>query len=210
MRSRARAGARTEIMPDGRRSRAHRRRNPGEMRERYRVPMELERFNAADAVTATELVGVWAAVPAWVDGVVAGRPYASVDELCARAESLAAEWTTADLDAALAHHPRIGERPQGSGAEAAASRTEQAAMATASDDVAARLAAGNAAYEERFGRVFLIRAAGRTPIEMLSELERRLQNDADAETAEATTQLAEIAVLRVRSAVVDTHAKEMS
>jgi 2-oxo-4-hydroxy-4-carboxy-5-ureidoimidazoline decarboxylase len=178
------------------------------MHARYRVPVELDEFNTADAATAAELVGVWAAIPRWVDALVAGRPYPTVDDLAARAEVLAAEWTTVDLDAALAHHPRIGEKPRGSGAEAAASRREQASMSSATDEVAARLAAGNAAYEERFGRVFLIRAAGRTPAQMLAELDRRLDNDPAAEAAEAAAQLAEIAVLRLRSAIADNAAPD--
>ncbi|MET0813427.1 MAG: 2-oxo-4-hydroxy-4-carboxy-5-ureidoimidazoline decarboxylase, partial [Microbacterium sp.] len=55
----------------------------------------------------------------------------------------------------------------------------------------------------RFGRVFLIRAAGRSPEEMLAELDRRLSNDDGTEAAEATGQLAEIALLRLRGAVTD-------
>src|SRR5699024_4810592 len=61
------------------------------------------------------------------------------------------------------------------------------------DDVQARLAAGNAAYEERFDRVFLIRAAGRSPEEVLSELERRMDNSDADETAEVGEQLIQIA-----------------
>jgi 2-oxo-4-hydroxy-4-carboxy-5-ureidoimidazoline decarboxylase len=63
------------------------------------------------------------------------------------------------------------------------------------------LVGGNHAYEERFGHVFLIRAAGRTPAEMLAELRRRLANDAEVERAEATEQLAQITGLRVRGLV---------
>ncbi|KAA9106388.1 2-oxo-4-hydroxy-4-carboxy-5-ureidoimidazoline decarboxylase [Microbacterium rhizomatis] len=170
--------------------------------------MELDDFNAADAATAAALVGVWAAIPAWVDAVVGGRPYASIDALADRAAELAATWTRADLDAALAHHPRIGEKPGGSGAAAEASRSEQSSMAHATDDVAARLAAGNRGYEARFGRVFLIRAAGRSPEEMLGELERRLDNTDEAEATEATRQLAEIALLRLRSAITPSAASD--
>lgn len=74
-------------------------------------------------------------------------------------------------------------------------------MATAEDDIAAAIAEGNRAYEARFGRVFLIRAAGRTPGEMLRELKRRLDNDDETEAREATAQLAEIALLRLRTAI---------
>jgi 2-oxo-4-hydroxy-4-carboxy-5-ureidoimidazoline decarboxylase len=165
--------------------------------------MNIDDFNALDAEQARAEVTVWAAIPAWVEAVVGGRPYRDVDDLAAAAASAARDWTRADLDAALAHHPRIGARVTGEDAEAAASRREQASMTDAAADVAARIADGNAAYEARFGRVFLIRAAGRSPEEMLSELERRLANDDGTEAREAAGQLAEIALLRLRAAVTE-------
>ena len=76
-------------------------------------------------------------------------------------------------------------------------------MTDADADVADAIAAGNAAYEERFGRVFLIRAAGRSPAEILAELNRRLENDDDAEASESLDQLAQIALLRLRSTITD-------
>ena len=65
----------------------------------------------------------------------------------------------------------------------------------------AAIVAGNREYEERFGHVYLIRAAGRSPDEMLAELRRRLGNDEDAERAEVVEQLAQITELRVRGLV---------
>lgn len=161
--------------------------------------VRLDDFNAADPGGASARVRVWADVPSWVEAVVAGRPYPDVAAVRERAAALAARWDGADLDAALAHHPRIGERPSGSGAAAAASRGEQASMASAGDDDAAAIAAGNAAYEARFGRVFLVRAAGRSPAQLRAELERRLGNDPAAEVGEAVGQLAEIALLRLEA-----------
>ncbi len=163
--------------------------------------MRVDEFDALPAPEAAQVVAVWAAVPGWVDAVVAGRPYGSRDALLAYAGELAEVWSRADLDAAIAHHPRIGARVGGAGAEAAASRAEQASMTTAADDVTTAIAAGNVAYEARFGRVFLIRAAGRSPEEMLSQLHRRLGNDDDTEAREATAQLAEIALLRARTTI---------
>ncbi|RLK52284.1 2-oxo-4-hydroxy-4-carboxy-5-ureidoimidazoline decarboxylase [Microbacterium telephonicum] len=161
--------------------------------------MHLEQFNAAPESDARATATVWAAIPAWADAVATGRPYASVDEAVGVAGAAADGWTRLDLDTALAHHPRIGQKPLGDTAEAAASRREQASMTTASDDLTAAMAAANAAYEERFGRVFLIRAAGRTPDEMLAEARRRLGNDDDTEAAEALEQLRQIALLRLRT-----------
>ncbi|GAA1920612.1 2-oxo-4-hydroxy-4-carboxy-5-ureidoimidazoline decarboxylase [Microbacterium aoyamense] len=167
------------------------------------MAVTIDEFNGMDAAAARALVSVWAAVPVWADALVAARPYSSADALAEAAGALAAGWSRDDLDAALAHHPRIGARVTGENAEATASRSEQAAMRDAAADVTAKIAAGNAAYEERFGRVFLIRAAGRSPEEMLVALERRLGNDDEVEAAEATAQLAEIALLRLRTDVTD-------
>lgn len=163
--------------------------------------MRLEEFNTLPPADAAATVAVWAAVPVWVEQVVAERPYVSRDALAVRAAELARDWTIGDLDAALAHHPRIGEKAAGTGSEAAASRTEQALMADAEADVTAAIAAANAAYEERFGRVFLIRAAGRSPQEMLAEARRRLGNDEATEAVEALEQLTQIALLRLRGSI---------
>jgi 2-oxo-4-hydroxy-4-carboxy-5-ureidoimidazoline decarboxylase len=69
------------------------------------------------------------------------------------------------------------------------------------DGLAARLAAGNAAYERRFDHVFLIRAAGRSGEEILGELGRRLGNDDAVERAETVDNLREIALLRLEEAL---------
>jgi len=170
--------------------------------------MEMSEFDAADEASATAVARVWAEVDGWVNAIVTGRPFGSVDALAAYAGALAVQWTPADLEAAVAHHPRIGARVAGPDAAAAASRREQASMTSAGDDVVGAIAEGNARYEERFGRVFLIRAAGRTPTEMLAELDRRLSNDPETETREATAQLAEIALLRLRGTFADASTPE--
>ncbi|MDN6748502.1 MAG: 2-oxo-4-hydroxy-4-carboxy-5-ureidoimidazoline decarboxylase, partial [Brevibacterium sp.] len=91
----------------------------------------------------------------------------------------------------------IGEKTEGASAEAAHSSREQAGLGALDDSVQDRLAAGNAAYEERFDRVFLIRAAGRDPEEVLGELERRMTNTDTQELAEVGEQLIQIAALRL-------------
>jgi 2-oxo-4-hydroxy-4-carboxy-5-ureidoimidazoline decarboxylase len=143
------------------------------------------------------------AAPRFAAEVVAGRPYPDVDSLVARAEEVARSLSWAEVSLALATHPRIGDRPEGSSAEAEASRREQSSMTDADTATRTALLEGNRAYEERFGHVFLIRAAGRSPEEMLAELRRRLANDAGAERAEVTEQLAQITGLRVRGLVSD-------
>lgn len=163
--------------------------------------MDVAAFNALADADARALVASWAAVPEWVDRIVSGRPYATAAELTDRASELASAWDGPDLDAAVAAHPRIGERAIGEDPAADASRREQAGMRGADAETAAAIAVGNAAYERRFGRIFLIRAAGRSPEEILAEVHRRLTLEPAEEQGEAIAQLAEIAMLRLRSAV---------
>ena len=139
-------------------------------------------------------------VPRWAEEVAAGRPYGERDALLASADLAARSLSPAEVDQALAGHPRIGERP-GAGHNVEASRREQAGVDPTAGDTAARLAAGNADYEERFGHVFLIRAAGRSAEEILGELDRRLANDPETERAEVADNLRQIALLRLRQAV---------
>ncbi|MGO1235572.1 2-oxo-4-hydroxy-4-carboxy-5-ureidoimidazoline decarboxylase [Microbacterium gubbeenense] len=163
--------------------------------------MTLREFNALAADEASAIAATWADVPAWVRDIVDARPYASPDDVVSRAERSAIAWGSTELEQALVRHARIGERPTGESTDARASRREQAAMTDADAGITARITAGNAAYEERFGRVFLIRAAGRSPEQIASELDRRLRNDGETEIREACAELAQIATRRIRETV---------
>ena len=163
--------------------------------------MELEAFNRLQAGRAREVVRPCVDVQRWIDAVVAGRPYPDRDALLRTARSAAAPWTTTEIDQALARHPRIGERAVGTSAEASLSRSEQAGLGATADDTAAALAAGNRAYEERFSRVFLIRAAGRTAPEILAALTSRLAHTEVEEIAVVAEELRQIAVLRLEGII---------
>ncbi|CAN5389418.1 2-oxo-4-hydroxy-4-carboxy-5-ureidoimidazoline decarboxylase [soil metagenome] len=136
-------------------------------------------------------------VPRWVDEVAAQAPFESLDELLHLARAAATPLSPGEIDQAMAHHPRIGERSTGTGAAAAHSTREQQAPDADDAELNAALHAGNVAYEARFDRVFMIRAAGRTRAEILHELERRLTLDDDTELAIVAEQLREIALLRI-------------
>ncbi|MDN4478808.1 2-oxo-4-hydroxy-4-carboxy-5-ureidoimidazoline decarboxylase [Demequina lignilytica] len=136
-------------------------------------------------------------VERWAD-TVASRAYGGMLELERAAVSAATPLTPTEIEEALAAHPRIGDRREGEDAEARFSRAEQASSESEDEALAAHLADLNALYEKRFGRVFLIRAAGRSRAEIVAELERRLGNDDVAELAEVADQLRGIALLRLR------------
>jgi 2-oxo-4-hydroxy-4-carboxy-5-ureidoimidazoline decarboxylase len=161
----------------------------------------LDDFNGEPADRAVQALLACNAAPRFAAEVAAGRPYPDAGALVARAGEVARGLAWEEVALALAAHPRIGERAEGSSAEAAASRREQSSMGGADAGTRAALVDGNRAYEERFDIVFLIRAAGRSPEEMLAELGRRLTNDEATERAEVTEQLAQITELRVRGLV---------
>ena len=155
----------------------------------------------ATAAELRELLRSCLAVPRWIEQVVDGVPYASEDDLLERARQAADPLEPAEIEAALADHPRIGERPQGHDLSAALSRSEQRAPDAYDAELAAKVAAGNAAYEERFGRVFLIRAAGRTRAEVYAEQQRRLVLDDETDLRIVAQELREIALLRLERLV---------
>jgi 2-oxo-4-hydroxy-4-carboxy-5-ureidoimidazoline decarboxylase len=133
----------------------------------------------------------------WIDDVVRAAPFDSVAELLAVAHDAATPLSTAEIDEAIAHHPRIGEKPTRDGAAQDFSRSAQASLDEDDAAIVAAIAAGNKAYEDRFGRVFIIRTAGRTRAEILEELERRLELPGSTELEIVGEQLREIALIRL-------------
>jgi hydroxyisourate hydrolase len=114
----------------------------------------------------------------WVDSVAARAPFPSMVHLLDAAAAAADTLTSAEVDEALVGHPRL--RSTGTGGP-----------------VAEELERAAAVYEERFGRVFLVRTSGRSGEEILAELQRRLALDPDTETAQVAEQLRENALVRL-------------
>jgi 2-oxo-4-hydroxy-4-carboxy-5-ureidoimidazoline decarboxylase len=159
--------------------------------------VSVDGFNALPEAEATRRLLICLNVPRWAAEVARGRRYADFAALAAQAESSAAQLSDDELSSALDGHPRIGERA-GAGHAAEFSAREQARVNRNDADVLAALAEGNREYEQRFGRVFLIRAACRNSSEILAELRRRLANDDETERAETVAALREIALLRLK------------
>ena len=158
--------------------------------------MRLAELNAAPADELTRELLACCDIPSWAATLIAKRPYDGGAALRDTADAAARALTDAEVDRALARHPRIGERPTGQDTEAGWSRQEQAGVAP--DD---RLAAGNRAYEQRFGRVFLICATGLDKEQILEALGQRLTNDEGTERAVVKDELRKIALLRLEKLV---------
>jgi 2-oxo-4-hydroxy-4-carboxy-5-ureidoimidazoline decarboxylase len=134
--------------------------------------------------------------PDWAELVLSGRPFGTKAQLMAAADRAARDLSGDDLRAALAGHPRIGERAA-AGHNAEASSREQSGVDARDHETAERLVEGNRAYEARFGHVFLIKAAGRTGSQILGELDRRLRNSPEVERDETLDNLRQIAMARL-------------
>ncbi|PKH21237.1 OHCU decarboxylase [Enterobacterales bacterium CwR94] len=159
--------------------------------------LTLAQFNALLAADAINAIAHCVAIPHWQQAVVAARPYGSREELLHGAALLGGAWQLPELTLALSAHPRIGERAQGDSKEAGLSRNEQAGVGESDAALKAALHEGNRAYEARFGRVFLVRAKGRTAQQMLAILQSRLNNSPEQEIETALQALREITQLRL-------------
>ena len=165
--------------------------------------MKLAEFNTADPAKVAETLRPCIDVQRWVDTVAAARPFPTKEALLAFAAEAANPFTSGEVESAMAHHPRIGERPTAATTEASMSRSEQAGVDPADTALAVSLAQGNRDYEEKFGRVFLIRAGGRTAPEILQSLKERLENSPAEEDTIVAQQLREIAVLRLEGLITE-------
>ena len=152
----------------------------------------LAAFNSLPDGQARDVLLACCSAINWADEVAAGRPYPSLAALLERADTAL---TAEEVSQALAGHPRIGQAPSQS--HSSWSRGEQAGMAAAGDRVLADLAEGNRAYEERFGRIYLVCAAGRSAPELLQILRERLRNAPDAERQVVRDELRKINELRL-------------
>lgn len=159
--------------------------------------MTLDELNAAPDDTLTPVLLACCDVPSWAAAVRDGRPYADVAAALEAADKAARGFTGEDVERALAAHPRIGERAEGAGTEAGWSRQEQSSVSR-DEDTQTALVDGNRAYEQRFGRVFLICATGLSGQEILTALRERLGNDEDTEAGVVAEELRKIALLRLR------------
>ncbi|MBT0725375.1 2-oxo-4-hydroxy-4-carboxy-5-ureidoimidazoline decarboxylase [Rosenbergiella sp. S61] len=163
--------------------------------------ISLKQFNDGDIQSAQQAIAHCVAIEAWQTQLVARRPYRDIAALQAVASALTEGWGKDELTLALRAHPRIGERPTGESSEAQASRSEQAAVQDSDRQSKEAIRLGNQRYEQRFQRVFLIRAKGRSPQEILAALQQRLQLSEAEDIEVSVQQLREITALRLQEAI---------
>lgn len=161
----------------------------------------LARWNALPETAAAEEIMPCCGSTRWAREMAALRPLANEGELLGAAERVWQGLGFEDWDEAFRSHPRIGERKRPAGAtwrSAAWSSQEQSGVDAQDAETLAELARGDAEYEARFGRVFLVCATGRNATEILAVLRARLSNDEETELRETAEQQRQITWLRLR------------
>lgn len=131
----------------------------------------------------------------WAERVADARPFLGEQQMVDEADRVWRDLDPTDWLEALHGHPRIGED---GGSSQEFSAAEQGGMADADDAVRAAIAEGNRLYEARFGHMFLISAAGRTPQDILGNLQARLQNEPAREVQMAAQEHRRITRLRLQ------------
>jgi len=138
--------------------------------------------------------------------MAAARPFSSVAALERAADEVWLALEAPDILEAFAAHPKIGAGGAGGAGEAGRaggdgapqwSPQEQSGVRDAAGDVRERLAAGNRAYEARFGYIFIICATGKSADEMVASLEQRLRHTRDQELRIAADEQRMITRLRL-------------
>src|SRR5260370_28991977 len=101
---------------------------------------------------------------------------------------------------AFRSHPRIGESRAEKDAPAlssAWSSQEQQKAAAADEALKKALKWGNREYEQKFGRIFIVCASGKSATEILEILRQRLHNDEATELQQAAAEQREIMHIRL-------------
>jgi 2-oxo-4-hydroxy-4-carboxy-5-ureidoimidazoline decarboxylase len=160
----------------------------------------LERWNSLPVGDAENEILPCCGSRAWACGMAARRSFQNEASVFAVSDETWRNLGEADWMEAFASHPRIGESRAAQSASvrsAAWSSQEQRDAAAADDDVKIALREANRDYERRFGRIFIVCAAGKSGSEMLQILRHRLQNDDRTEIREAAEQQRQINQIRL-------------
>jgi 2-oxo-4-hydroxy-4-carboxy-5-ureidoimidazoline decarboxylase len=161
----------------------------------------LRRWNRSSAQEAAEELLACCGSIAWADALAARRPFEDELSLIAVSDEVWQRLQPQDWMKAFSKHPRLGERraPSIAAAQSAVwSAQEQENVASSGESAQLALAGANRKYEQRFGRVFIVCATGKSVAEMLEILRRRMSNDEATELREAAEEQRKITNLRLK------------
>ncbi|SNC64730.1 2-oxo-4-hydroxy-4-carboxy-5-ureidoimidazoline decarboxylase [Hymenobacter gelipurpurascens] len=137
---------------------------------------------------------------AWVEAMRSIFPVADVETLLQKATTIWHGLSEADWREAFTHHPKIGDIKSLKEKFASTSTWaagEQGAVKQAPQQVLEELAAGNEAYEQKFGYIFIVCATGKSAEKMLALLQARLPNPPQEEILLAAAEQDKITRIRL-------------
>lgn len=137
----------------------------------------------------------------WAVNLAVARPLLHESALLDASDRVWQSLAADDWLEAFRSHPRIGEsRPEtATGARSSAwSVQEQRQVATSAGGLRLALAEANRLYEQRYGRIFIVCATGKSAAEILEILRRRLQNDDATELRVAAEEQRQIIRIRLK------------
>jgi 2-oxo-4-hydroxy-4-carboxy-5-ureidoimidazoline decarboxylase len=137
----------------------------------------------------------------WAAGMASKRPIHDELSLMETSDAVWQALGESDWLEAFRSHPRIGEYCTEVNSVAQSSAwSEQEQQKAASADEAMKLALkwGNREYEQKFGRIFIVCATGKTAGEILEILRRRLHNDEATELQQAAEEQRKIMHIRLK------------
>jgi len=161
----------------------------------------LSRWNSLDPESATREILPCCGSQAWAEALTAKRPYTNEAALRTTSDTIWLSLPEAAWQQAFDSHPRIGQKhAQTHDREESLRWSAQEQHTALSTDATAKLALedANRRYEQRFGRIFIVCASGKSSSEILSILEARMNNDPQTELLEAAEQQRQITQLRLR------------
>ena len=160
----------------------------------------LARWNSLDATEAAREALPCCGSPAWAIALASRRPIADEASLIEVSEAIWRALPEQAWHEAFESHPRIGQKHPASLATAESLQWSANEQQNVSGDDIAKLAleAAQHRYEQKFGRIFIICATGKSSAEILATLEARMQNDDSTELREAAEQQRQITQLRLK------------
>ncbi len=161
----------------------------------------LGRWNRLPAEESMRAILPCCGSKSWAERMVALRPLADEAAVLSASDEAWQNLKRSDWMEAFNSHPRIGESRSSQSSPAQSvewSAQDQRKVADADAIVKVALADANREYEQRFGRIFIVCAAGKSAQEILEILLRRLNHDAETELHEAAEQQRQITQIRLR------------
>ena len=160
----------------------------------------LARWNSLPSEEAAREILPCCGSDTWATSMASKRPIHDEVSLIETSDAIWQGLGESDWLEAFRSHPRIGESHSEAKTTAQSSQwsgQEQRQAASADEAMKLALKWGNREYEQKFGRIFIVCATGKSASEVLEILRRRLHNDEATELQQAAEEQRQIMHIRL-------------